>query len=248
MSTEEKKSAGAVLVFYIAVLNLLIIIVAIAGRMLLDWSPASAFYPFFYAAQFGLIVAVLSALQIIFAFLKKNSRLKRYAFFSLVLGLAPLLGAILVVGPSGFKAPMIHDITTDTQNPPVFSIIASLRNAEENSLDYAGNSIASLQQQAFPDIKTVHSDLSTTQAFSRAEASLSSLGWTVVLADQEALRLEAYEKSRMFGFIDDVSIRIVDSAQGSLIDVRSISRIGEGDLGANAERIRRFFETFHSQL
>ncbi len=248
MSTEEKKSPGSVLVFYLALVNLLIIIVAISGRMLLGWSPINAFYPFFYAAQFGLLLAVLSVLQILYALWRKNQRLKRYALLSLAAGLLPLLGGVLAVGISGFKAPMIHDISTDTQDPPVFSIIASLRSAEENSVDYSGAAVASLQQQGYPEITTLSSGLSPEQAFARAEKSVASLGWTLVLADEDALRLEAYETSKIFGFIDDVSIRITGKNGGSLVDVRSASRIGEGDLGANAERIRRFFESFQRGL
>ena len=247
MSTQETRSIASVLLLFTAFINLLVILGAISGRLLLGWAPGTAFYTFFYAAQFGLILALLSVLQLGLAALRKNRRLLKYASLSLLMGLLPLLASLLIVGIDGFQAPMIHDITTDTEDPPGFSIISSLRSAEENSLEYGGAEIADLQRQAFPDITSQELSLSPEQAFERAEKTLEQLGWTIVTADRPTLSLEAYEESRLFGFIDDVVIRISPLGSGSMVDMRSVSRIGEGDLGANARRIRRFFEAFKAQ-
>jgi uncharacterized protein (DUF1499 family) len=53
-------------------------------------------------------------------------------------------------------------------------------------------------------------------------------------------RLEATDTTRWFGFKDDVVVRVTPVAEGARVDVRSASRVGQSDLGANARRIRAF--------
>jgi uncharacterized protein (DUF1499 family) len=50
--------------------------------------------------------------------------------------------------------------------------------------------------------------------------------------------IEATATTFWFGFKDDVVLRIRPTANGSIVDVRSVSRVGQSDLGANAKRIR----------
>lgn len=244
MSENQNDSIWTRLLLYLIVIDLLVIIIAIGGRMLLDWQPLTAFYPFFYGAQLGLALAILALLQLLFGLIKKRRAHMTAGASTLVLALLPLGCALLVVGISGFKAPMIHDISTDMQDPPVFSIISSLRTAEENSLEYAGESIAAEQRRVFPDIQPLFSKMDAQAAQNRAQRTLESLGWVIVLNDESTGHLEAYDQSRVFGFIDDVVIRITATDAGSRIDMRSVSRVGLGDLGANASRIRRFFQEF----
>ncbi len=65
--------------------------------------------------------------------------------------------------------------------------------------------------------------------------------WKPVAVVAEAGRIEATDTTWLFGFADDIVVRVAaDGAAGSRIDVRSKSRIGSSDLGVNAARIRRF--------
>jgi uncharacterized protein (DUF1499 family) len=64
--------------------------------------------------------------------------------------------------------------------------------------------------------------------------------WEVVAADAAAGRIEATATTPWFGFRDDIVVRIVPADGGSRVDVRSVSRVGKGDLGVNARRIREF--------
>ncbi len=66
------------------------------------------------------------------------------------------------------------------------------------------------------------------------------MGWTVVAADAEAGRIEASDRTRWFGFTDDIVVRVTPDGAGSRIDVRSSSRIGTGDFGTNAARVRAY--------
>jgi uncharacterized protein (DUF1499 family) len=71
----------------------------------------------------------------------------------------------------------------------------------------------------------------------------------IVTVDRDAGLIEAYDKLPWFGFIDDVVIRVdtADTADRSKIDVRSVSRIGRGDIGVNAHRIREYLEEVRNQ-
>jgi len=244
MAEQQNSSFWVRIFLYLILLDLSAIMVAIAGRMLLDWQPLAVFHVFFYGAQLGLGLALIGLIQLLFGFFKKRKPHLTSGGLTLVLALVPLLLSVLLVGISGFKAPMIHDISTDMNNPPEFSIANSLRTAEENSLEYAGESIASLQAEAFPDIQSLITTINPKESHKRAIKSVDALGWVLIVDDTQNGSIEAYDKSRVFGFIDDVSIRITATDDGSKIDVRSVSRVGLGDLGANAGRIRQFYQTF----
>ncbi len=81
-------------------------------------------------------------------------------------------------------------------------------------------------------------DLPPTDAFARALRTAEQLGWTIVATDPESGRIEASQRSRWFGFTDDVVIRVAPAESGSRVDIRSVSRMGRGDFGVNATRVR----------
>jgi uncharacterized protein (DUF1499 family) len=74
----------------------------------------------------------------------------------------------------------------------------------------------------------------------RALQVAQDMGWEILTADRTAGRVEATDTTRWFGFKDDVTVRIAADGPGSRVDVRSKSRVGKGDLGTNAHRIRSY--------
>ncbi len=138
------------------------------------------------------------------------------------------------------SVPPIHDITTDTDNPPGFAAVLPLRGSDSNSIVYAGSAIADQQREAYPDIQPLITNQPDDVVFEKALAAAKSLGWQIVSADAPAKRIEATDTTFWFGFKDDVVIRITALPEGARVDVRSISRVGRSDVGANAERIRKF--------
>ena len=66
--------------------------------------------------------------------------------------------------------------------------------------------------------------------------------------EPEAGRIEASVVSLWFGFVDDVVIRVADTPQGTRVDLRSKSRVGLGDLGANAKRVQSFLADLDHEL
>ena len=148
---------------------------------------------------------------------------------------------------SGVGKPPIHDITTDTLNPPPFVAVLPLRAGAPNPPEYAGGAAADQQRRAYPDIAPLVVHLSASAAFDRVDAAVRDLGWELVGSDRTSGRIEATDTTFWFGFKDDVVVRITeDSGQGSRIDVRSKSRVGVGDLGTNARRVRELLSRLRS--
>ena len=136
--------------------------------------------------------------------------------------------------------PPIHDITTDTADPPQFVAVLPLRANAANPATYEGDSIAAQQRAAYPDVQPLRLDAAPAQAFDRALRGARAMGWEIVAADSTQGRIEATATTRWFGFKDDVVVRIRPDANGSRVDARSVSRVGRGDVGTNAARIRAY--------
>ena len=144
--------------------------------------------------------------------------------------------------------PSIDDITTDWTNPPPFVTAVPLRAAEDgNTSVYAGAVIAGQQQKAYPDIVPLTLALAPAQAFERAKATAARMGWTIDATDAATGRIEAYERSRWFGFADDIVIRVTAADGGSRVDIRSASRHGRGDFGVNAARVRAYLAALKAE-
>jgi uncharacterized protein (DUF1499 family) len=118
-----------------------------------------------------------------------------------------------------------------------------LRQAEDaNPVDYEGAKVSDLQRKAYPDIGPFDLAVARDAAFDRALEAARQMGWSIVAADKTAGRIEASEKSRWFGFTDDIVVRVIAEEGGSRVDVRSVSRQGRGDFGVNAARVRHYLQ------
>ena len=137
------------------------------------------------------------------------------------------------------QVPRIHDITTDTDNPPKFVAVLPLRKGL-NSLDVSPEVIAQ-QKKGYPEIAPVTLEVAPAAAFERAERAARAMGWEIVAAVPAEGRIEATDTSLLFGFKDDIVIRVAAQGAGSRVDARSVSRVGRSDFGVNAKRVRKYF-------
>lgn len=138
--------------------------------------------------------------------------------------------------------PPIHDISTDTDDPPAFVALVALRAGAANPHEYAGPDAAAHQRRAYPDVQPLLLPLPPGQAFDRALTAGRALGWEIVAADAGNGRIEAVDTTFWFRFRDDVVIRVRGASAGSRVDARSKSRVGIGDAGANARRVRALLD------
>jgi uncharacterized protein (DUF1499 family) len=166
------------------------------------------------------------------------------ALLGLFLGLI-LLAYPAYLGARAWRLPAIADITTDTANPPRFDVLARLR--PRGRIDYPGPAVAALQRAAYPELAPLDLDVPPKAAYDTALALVNKRKWYIgdARAPAPARRdgvIEAVARTPIMGFRDDVVIRVSPLGQGSRIDVRSASRFGTHDFGANASRIRSLLE------
>jgi uncharacterized protein (DUF1499 family) len=147
------------------------------------------------------------------------------------------------------SVPAIHDITTDTADPPQFRAVADARDAAMNTVAYPGNETAAKQEKAYPWIEPLVVARGPDAVFRVAKALVQDRGWTLQAAEPDTGRIEATAVTFWYGFRDDVAIRIAPTDDGrTRIDVRSASRVGISDLGVNAERVRAVLDDLADRL
>lgn len=144
------------------------------------------------------------------------------------------------------SVPPIHDISTDIINPPKFIAIVALRSNAPNPVEYPGENVAQQQHDAYPDLESYRSELTTDALYNKALSVVENMGWELVAANKDEGRIEAIATTTWFGFKDDVVIRIVSHDGKSQLDIRSKSRVGRSDVGKNADRIRQFLAQLDS--
>jgi len=157
-----------------------------------------------------------------------------------VLALLVALGFVASALP-GVGMPRINDFTTDIENPPTFEHAATFAANAGRDLSYPAE-FAGLQRQCCADLRAAVLEMPPAEAFARAVAvARATPGWEVTYQAPIDGTMEAVATTTVFGFHDDIVVRVRPGSHGgSRIDVRSKSRDGKGDIGANAARIRRF--------
>jgi fatty-acyl-CoA synthase len=233
---------------------------ALATRFgLIDWRFGFGTLTLGYGPLLLMVAAGLAVAALLLALLIKPRTGFGKAALALVI-------PVLALGYAGYvrseaaSIPPIHDIVSDADLPLMLSDrVMALRAAVPgvNAVEAdprvpdddrfgaaAGQSARALQRSAYPDIQPILIAQSTTEAFETALAAARAEGWSIDATDPENGRIEASVRSLWFGFVDDVVVQVSPAEGGSRIDVRSTSRVGVSDLGANAERVRAFQRAF----
>jgi uncharacterized protein (DUF1499 family) len=233
--------------FLLAVLAALMALSAGPGYRFGYWSLHVAFTLIRWSVVGGIAASAIALIGMI------RGRLggPRHGFWRALIGLAISLPVVLVplyylmyVAP---RVPPIHDITTDTEDPPAFEAILPLRAEAPNPPQHPGAKVAAQQRAAYPDIVPLTTAMGPDLAFRHALATAREMGWQIVANDPGEGRIEAVDQTPWFGFNDDIVIRVRPQGDGSRIDVRSKSRIGVSDLGTNAERVRLYLQALQSR-
>jgi hypothetical protein len=247
---DKSKGAGAAKLFArfglaLGVICAIASVVSGLGARMDLWHFRVGFSIMRWATYGAFAVVVISIVGVIFAQRAKLRSARTAGLLGLIVGLftaAPPLYQYYIAN----NVPPIHDISTDTVNPPQFVAVIALRKKDDNSLAADPETVAK-QTSAYPDLKTVTVSAPPPQVMRRAEAAARDMGWEIVAVDPQALRIEATATTLLYGFKDDIVIRVAADAGGSHMDVRSASRVGRSDIGVNAKRIRAYLKKFDSE-
>lgn len=214
------------------------------------WPFATGFmilrYAFFAAAAGGILalIALIAGWRLTGA-----SAVLSFVVFALSLSFGGYLANLVVTARS---APAIHDVATDVDDLPEFATLTVRPDDFENipGMDRADLAALAPEQrwkavhrEAYGDIKTIRVEADVPTTLRRAEVLAKLRGWDIAASDPLTGTLEATATSRFFRFKDDVAVRVRSDPAGrggSLVDMRSLSRVGTSDLGVNAARVRAF--------
>ncbi|MFK7841856.1 MAG: DUF1499 domain-containing protein [Sphingorhabdus sp.] len=231
---------GAPLAFFVAAAG--------GGLGLWGWQAGLAAIPWI------ILIALLTlVLAIVFIVLnRRKGRKTRWPLLGLgVIGTLGFLGFMIPYGTAIVTLPAIHDITTDLADPPQFTAL-TLRADNWDNIPGADDSDmrgmnprqrwATAHQDAYSDIRSVRIDEPVAVVIEKAKRLAEDRGWKVVSVDPAAGSLEATDTISLFRFKDDIVIRAraAENGAASIIDMRSVSRVGVHDIGANAKRVRQF--------
>jgi uncharacterized protein (DUF1499 family) len=218
------------------------------GFAVLRWANAHSLWFAGGCAAIGVIAIILHLL------LKTDGVIKTVVIATVSVVFA--LGAYFVprsyAPPAG--TPPIHDISTDVVNPPQYVDVLPLRADAANTVVYGGSpdmtpeKLAELQTQAYPDIVPKRFTQSQDKVFVAALNVVNQMGWELVTQVPEEGRIEATDTTFWFRFKDDVVIKVSTEGEQTVVNARSLSRVGVGDVGKNAARLREFFRLLEAQL
>ncbi len=236
---------------WIAGIGIALALIGVAGGRTGLLPPLLSFSGFGIGALLSIVSAVVLVIGLALSKGSGGGISGGRAWGSLVGGLA-LVAIAMAMRPasSGGSVP-IHDLTTDLANPPAFGekmIAARAQDGAQNPPEYSGEATAQAQRAAYPNLASLQLDNSADEVFSASEQIVAEFGWKQIDSDPATGRIEATESTAWFGFRDDVVIRISGDGAQTTVDVRSKSRVGRGDMGANAARIQRFLDRLDEQL
>lgn len=214
-----------------ATLALMCLVLGPLGAFARILPPLAGFAMFAASGPLGLVALVWGVVV-------WQRRRQRSALVSALLGVVPVVVLLIpIAGAAGY--PRINDISTDAVDPPVLSQAptypASFREAAS---------------RAYRDLRPLVLPAAPRLVFAEALAlARSQPGWTVTAADEDAMTFTAVAETQLFHFQDDVAVRVRASMDGeAVVDMRSRSRQGKGDLGANAGRIRAFLRELEARV
>jgi len=241
-----KITAWAITGFTIAAVCGLAFILAGPGNKMKWWNYIISFQ-ILGLSVIGLVIAMITCIVGLVISSRRSSTGGIFMSISGILIAVVITGILARVMISAKNIPVINDITTDTANPPQFVKILDIRKDAPVPSYYPGPETAAKQLKAFPDIKTLQLTIPADTAFDNALEVARKSGWLIVDSDKASGRIEATDTTKWFGFKDDIVIRIRKTGMtASNLDIRSVSRVGKGDLGTNAKRVRAFLKAMGS--
>lgn len=203
----------------------------------------------FLVGMAAALIAMFAVLMLLIGLIARGAAGRTGKALVALVAAAGISAMLLNVYATSKRVPPIHDITTDTADPPQFDALLGARANAMNPPEYAGPETAAQQAEFYPDIETLRFDgVEVARALEAAEAAMRALGLEAVVAQPGKNLVEGTDVTFWYGYRDDVVIRARASDDGSVVDIRSKSRVGVSDLGTNAKRVRALAAEIRRQL
>ncbi len=244
MNVAIRKSAWPQAIMIGAIVGAALLPIGALGHRIGLWSFQTGFI-FLAGGALLAVAAVLAAIVALLLTLRsKRASDRPLLYVGLLVGGAIVVLVLAQMGAAR-SVPPIHNISTDVADPPSFDVAMGLRGPDSNPIDYDIAAIAEKQQAAYPRVKPLQTERTVAESYDHALEVLKGMGLEIVNADPKAGRIEAVATSFWFGFKDDIVVRVRERGTGSVVDLRSVSRVGLSDLGINAKRIEEFLDRFN---
>jgi uncharacterized protein (DUF1499 family) len=201
--------------------------------------PLAGFYLFALGTLIGGAFALVMGLAALWTTRRQGPGPgRRRAWIATAIGLV-LTAVLIQAALPGREYPPINDITTDLDDPPEFASSRDVAAYAAFDMSYPADFVT-VVREGYPDLATLELKLSPNAAYAQSLEAARGLGWEITYQNASKGRFDASQTSAVFRFVDDIAVRVRPRDSGSEVDIRSRSRVGRGDLGANAARIRRF--------
>jgi fatty-acyl-CoA synthase len=215
----------------------------------LGWAPAMAVV--------SLMASLLAMLAVLFGGWRSLTRPAALAVAISVLTLV----AWWAVSAGLSRIPPIHDVSSDWGQPLVFSDAAMAARAADKasapvepdpvlpvgSRSYSGRRVADINSETCLDARPALLNQDPAQAYQMTLSQMVNRGLMPTLQDPAGGRLEATAKTFLYGFRQDIVVRILPATSGSRVDARSVSRLATPDLGANCRRVSGLLKAIADQ-
>ncbi|GGC60521.1 DUF1499 domain-containing protein [Chelatococcus reniformis] len=205
------------------------------------------------AGLFLVLAAIALAVAAFVAIWAEGQRGAGSAVWGFVLALL-ILAWPAMLGIKAVTLPQLNDVTTDIDSPPEFSRSRVALAARGGFIppELAPERRAA-QAAAYPLVAPLYLDVAPGQAYETVRSAAEGLGWQIVEGQKPGGRmgqgrLEAIAHTPLLNLPEDVTVRIRATADGTRIDVRSVSRFGAHDLGTNADRVQTFLDAVSEEV
>ena len=199
----------------------------------------------------GLVIAVLIAIGALVRIWIGGEIGASQAIVAILIAAAGLALPVFY-GAQYFMLPPLTAIETSPSEPLHFKALATARPADANAIEDLDEIEIEEQTEAYPDIRPMALERSAVEVFNLVQEAVRRLGWTVAISEPPGNdgigRIEATDRTLIMGFTDDVLVQVKGNDAQAQIDVRSVSRYGEHDLGSNAARVRTLFAEVKTEL
>lgn len=164
-----------------------------------------------------------------------------------ILWALPVLVGVTVLAYLVNFTPAYPDLATDVNNPPGFTVLGRTDDGTVLPLDAASPAERIRLSLAHPDLRTVYVERPAWHLAEVLETLMLSAGWTLARLDTgDGRTYEAeFQVPGAFVFVDhDVTMRLTDDGDGSVVDVRALSNIPLHDFGTNAPALQAVIDQF----